>query len=99
MNRRPPLWQSSRLVRKRGVVNSFGFEFVACAERHAPNDIAGVRVDGHEFGPRRLLAGKLCGGIPESRVKRSLPERTESAICNLIAVLCLIETATPRDVA
>ena len=44
----------------------FAVELLELAERHAPGDVAGVRVDGDEFAPRRRGAAPPLRGIPEA---------------------------------
>src|SRR5262249_55948749 len=82
-----------------GIVNSFGFKFIARAERHTPDNVSCIGIHSYQLGPWRRLARQLCSWIPETRVKRSLPQRTEPAIRYLVAVLRLVQTAETGDIA
>ncbi len=54
-------------VRRAGRLDALGRELLELTERHAPGDVAGVRVDGHELAPRRFGAAPHVGVVPEAR--------------------------------
>src|SRR5260370_18515570 len=68
------------LSERAGIMDAFGFQFVAGAERNAPCNIAGVGVDGHQFSPGPLLARQLRGRVPAAALKPAAAERAEAAV-------------------
>ena len=52
-------------IRRPGLRHTLCVQFLERAERHAPGDIAGLRINGRHLAPGRLLAGPVLVRIPE----------------------------------